>query len=160
MLMIPRINDVPDIKGHHIAIFLVAYIMAFVLSAWAGYYYYNDYAMAKAPRPVITNPNFHSDLSYMDIPRISVTLPNSGAHPGIVRMDISLEVDKKYVTRLEGLRPRLTDRLISFTENLDYDQLKDPDAAAMLKPQLLEKIRESTGDMPIRDVIFRQLLVL
>ena len=141
-------------------IFLTAYIVAFVVSGWAGYYFYSDYTLRATHQKVQQAQRFQTDLAYVDLPRISILRPSSNSHTGTVRMDITLEVDNRYAAELEGFRPRIADELTRYAQTLNYDDLADAKSTTWLKPDLLQEIKKAGSPAPIRDIIFRQFLVL
>jgi flagellar basal body-associated protein FliL len=148
-------------KSNKIAIFLIAYVVFLGALAFAGYYFYADYKMQTTKRQVLQNDQFQTDMTYIDLPRISVTLSSDRAdRSGFVRMDITLEVENKYATKVEGLRARITDSLINYTQTLNYDDLTGPRATSWLKPDLLKEINTRSSPAPIKDIIFRQFVVL
>ncbi len=142
-------------------VFLIAYVLALCTMAWAGYYYYADYKMQLSEKQPSKSDRFQTDLSYVDLPRISVTLTSDSTNRrGTVRMDITLEVENKYAARVEGYKPRIADRLVHYTQTLDYDDLSRPRSTIWLKPDLLKEINIASAPAPVRDIIFREFLVL
>lgn len=147
-------------RQYHIALFLLAYVSAFAISAWAGYYFYADYALHKVHHKEAETQRFQSDMAYVDLPRISVTLSSANGHAGTVRMDVTLEVENKYVAQVQGFRPRIADRLIRYAQTLNYDDLAAAKSIVWLKPDMLQEIQDSGTPAPIRDIIFREFIVL
>lgn len=147
-------------RNYQVAAFLFFYFAAVGISAWAGYYFYGDYALQKAHKQMKESGRYQSDLSYVDLPRISVTLSSDGQQSGTVRMDITLEVENKYAQQVEGLRPRITDRLIHYSKTLSYDELSQPNSIIWLKPDMLQEVRQATSPATVKDIIFREFIVL
>ena len=151
-------------RNYKIVIFVVAYLAAFAISAWAGYYFYVDYAVEaghkKAAAADADIAHFQTDMAYVDLPRINLTLPSGGSATGNVRMEISLEVDNKYAPVVQGYRPRITDQLLHYAQNLKYDDLAAAKSTVWLKRDLLAEVKKVSGSPPIRDIVFRQLIVL
>lgn len=139
----------------------MAYVVALATLGWAGYYFYADYKLQTTMMVALPKTGrFQTDLSYIDLPRISISLTGFGGHRGNVQMDITLEVENKYAPRVEGYRSRITDRLIHYTETLDYDDLMHPSSTKLLRPDMLVVINKAADPFPVRDVIFRRFLVL
>lgn len=142
--------------------FLIAYFAFLGAFSFAGYYLYADYSMrVTRQHSAKTTESQASDLTYIDLPRISITLASIRTdHSGNVRMDITLEVEARYAAHIEGERPRITDRLVSYTQTLDYDELSRPKATLWLRPDLLKEVNTASAPYPIKDIIFRQFVVL
>jgi hypothetical protein len=147
-------------KLHKITLFLSAYILALGIFAWTGYYFYADYTMhSRLQNPTMSN-HFQTDIAYVDLPRITLTLPASAMGEGNIRMDITLEVENKYAAQVEGFRPRIADKLIHYTRSLNYKDLARPNSTLWLKPDMLSIVNNVSDSVPIRNIIFRQFLVL
>lgn len=149
-------------RNYHVILFLLCYIGAFAVSAWAGYYFYADYTMRtthKHQAAADEAQRFQSDIVYVDLPRIAVQLP-SGTHTGNIRMEITLEVDDKYAAKIQGDRPRIADQLVNYAQTLNYDDLTRPKSTLWLKPDLLQEIKKVTAPTPIHDIMLRQLIIL
>ena len=146
-------------RNQQVAIFLIAYFSAVGIIAWAGYYFYADYTLHAEHVRLKQNERHQSDLTYVDLPRISVSLSSEGGS-GTVRMDITLEVEGKYATQVEGFRPRIMDRLIHYTKTLSYDDLARPKSIIWLKPDMLQEVRSASSPAPVKDIIFREFIVL
>lgn len=157
-----RKNKAPisENRNFQIAMFFTIYILAVAASAFAGYYYYADYTLQKVQKHTRESGHFQTELSYVDLPRISVTLSTDNGQSGIVRMDITLEVENKYVSEVEGFKPRITDRLIHYTQSLSYDDLSRPHSTVWLKPDMLQEVRQASEPAIVKDLIFREFLVL
>jgi flagellar FliL protein len=75
-------------------------------------------------------------------------------------MDITLEVEDQYAERIEGYRSRIADRLVQYAQTLDYDDLTRPKATVRLKPDLLSEINSASAPVKVKDLIFREFLLL
>ena len=148
-------------KINKTVLFLTAYVAVIIVFTFAGYYFYADYEMSiRKHQSVQIKPPPNVDIVYIDLPRISVTLSSSGANlSGSVRMDLMLEVDGQYASKIQGYRARITDGLIRYTQTLDYAELARPKATARLKPDLLREVNEVSAPVPIRDLVFREFVV-
>lgn len=144
-------------------VFLITYIMSLGLFCFAGYYFYADYTlqMEVQKQHAAQNDRFQTDLAYVDLPRISVTLSSVGNdHSGNIRMDITLEVESKYAARIEGYRSRIADRLVRYAQTLDYEDITRPKATLWLKPEIIHEVNSVSAPAKVKDIIFRQFLVL
>jgi len=141
-------------------LFFAAYTFALLALAVVGYYALVD-TPAKRIQAARENPHFHSDIAYVDLPRITLTLtaPQSG-RSGIVRMDIALEVEQKYVPVIEGASPKITDRLVAYSAHINYDDVTRPNATTRLRLDLLHQVNNASDPYPVKDVVFRQFVVM
>ena len=145
-------------------LFLVTYIITLSIFVFGGYYFYADYTLNTQMQKskLQQNGRFQSDLSYVDLPRISLTLTSNldhHAHSGNIRMDITLEVENKYAARVAGNKSRITDRIIHYTQTLDYNELARPRSTVWLRPDLLQVVNGATDPTPVKDLIFREMVV-
>jgi flagellar basal body-associated protein FliL len=83
-----------------------------------------------------------------------------GGSVGQVRMDIALEVDKKYALELQGLMPRISARIANYTRGIDMREVSPPDATRRLRQNLLQEASSGGFPVPIIDVIFKQFVVM
>ncbi|MBV8059984.1 MAG: flagellar basal body-associated FliL family protein [Alphaproteobacteria bacterium] len=141
--------------------FVIAYLVGLFGLAVLGYYF-ADYALEKVQaKKTVINDKFQTDLSYVELPRMNVTLTSAHADfSGRVRMDISLVVEKKYADRLEGFKPRINDRLMSFASHMDLDTISRPQASALLRHYILKEVNAASFPVPVIDVVFRQFAVM
>lgn len=145
-------------KTHH---YVVAYLIALITLAFVGYYF-AGYELDKVQiQKSIKNDKFQTDLSYVELPRMNVTLSSSRSDfSGRVRMDISLVVEKQYADRLEGFKSRINDRLLSYTSRLDLDMVSKPQSAVWLRRNLLKEVNAASFPVPVIDIVFRQFAVI
>lgn len=137
--------------------FILAYLLGLGGLAWVGYNY-ADYTLRTDVQSK-TNDAIYSDVQYIDLPRMNLSVAGTGGS-GNLRMDISLEVEKKYASRIEGYRPHISDRIINYVRSMDGADISKPAAAAKMREQLLEEAKGGSFPYPIVDVIFRQYVVM
>ena len=143
-------------------LFFVGYSIALIVMAIVGYDLasevwgsHNYYQL----RSGITPKYFATDLALYDLPSISVSLPNSQGQPTHVRIDISLEVARKDLIRIEGLQPRLTSHITSFMQKKNIDTIRSHDSLIGLHYELLNEVAASQP-VPVHEVVFRQFMLL
>ncbi len=147
-------------KNARLILFTVAYIAGLLGLAVAGYIY-ADYKIETVRHVNDTNKKFETDVAYLDLPQFAMTIhsgDNGASHN--VRINICLEVEKRYASQLEDYSPRINDRIVNYIQNLDDRELTAPRASAHLRPRLLEIARAASNGTPIINVIFRQFLVV
>jgi flagellar basal body-associated protein FliL len=134
----------------------------FALSALAFFgYYVEDYSLRADHHKIEQLPLFSSDLTYFDLPRMSLTLTSSSKNgPTRVRCDISLEVAEKDRQRLLDYQPRISDRLVDYMRRLDGEEILRPNVTGWLRRDLLDQVNTVSDPIAVRDIIFRQFVIL
>jgi flagellar basal body-associated protein FliL len=141
-------------------LFVAAYVTGLLTLACIGYFY-ADYRIQAARHQRMEDQRFRSDVTYIDLPRVNLTLGSStGRGTGRVRMDISLAVEKKYAGRIEDVEPRIADRIVSYLRTVDFDELSRPKATVWLHKRLLQEAVSASDPLPIMDVVLQQFVIL
>lgn len=140
--------------------FIVGYVLAFVILAFVGYKLSDNEQVTTAYHKMVTREYFETDLAIYDLPRINVNLTGIDGKTARVRIDISLEVAKADMARLDGFRPRITDKVISYMRSQNIDEITPPEAMRDLHESLLKVVDGASRPIPVHDVIFRQFLVM
>lgn len=147
-------------KNVKTTLFVMAYVVALASLGTVGYIY-ADYKIKTDKHQTELNEKFHTDVTYVDLPPMNLTFSSSSAHTaGRVRINISLEVDKKYASKVEGYAPRITDRIVSYTQQLDFDEINRPSATKWLREHFLQIANTVSSSAPVIDVVFRQFLIM
>jgi len=134
-----------------------SYIGVFGMLAALGYYAMDKTGMVM--HAVRVKQDFATDLTYQDLPRMTVTLhgDSSGMH---VRLDLSLEVAKKDVRVIDGYQPRMLDRLNGFFGSVDPERLRQTRFMPWLHQEMLKQVNSVGSPAPVRDVVVRQMLIM
>jgi flagellar basal body-associated protein FliL len=140
--------------------FVAAYITGLLVLACVGYFY-ADYQIQIDHRHKAEEQRFRSDVAYVSLPRMNLTLGSSDGHKiGRVRLDVSLAVEKKYLEKIQGAEPRIADRLVGYLQNVDFDELSQPKSTIWLHRRLLQEAAAASAPLPIMDIIFQQFVIL
>lgn len=147
-------------KNTKTALFILCYTLGLALLAAIGYFS-ADYRLKADTHRFEVSDHFRSDVAYVDLPAMNLTMYTSSPNAaGRVRINLSLEVDKKYASKLEDYAPRITDRLIDYTRQLDFDEIKRPSATSWLRQRYLEISNDASTPVPIIDIIFKKFIVI
>jgi flagellar basal body-associated protein FliL len=148
------------VSGKKMTLFITAYITGLVLLAGVGYYF-AGFTIQDEHHKMVAEQRFRSDVSYVDLPRMNLTLSSLGGHQmGRVRIDISLAVEKKFIGRVVDVEPRISDRIVTYIRKLDFDDLSQPKATVWLRQRLLEEATAASSPLPIVDVVFQQFVIM
>ena len=131
-------------------------VAIFVALAVCGYYMADRIGLIKHPVPVAHG--FISDMAYLDLPRMTVSLGGAGSVH--VRVDIALEVARKDIPTLEGFQPRITDKLNAFFSKVQLDEIEEPASMPFLRQEMLRQINSVTAPIPVHDLMLRQLVIM
>jgi len=145
-------------KKLHANRFVIAYTIALLSLAAVGYYF-EIYRPHAAVHKAATQQYFSTDLTYYDLPRISMNMKSS-SKTGHVNIDISLEVAKKDAWRLEDFKSRITDRIVTYMYKQELDQMRPPKDIAWLHRDLLRVINTANQPVVVHDVLFRQFVIM
>jgi flagellar basal body-associated protein FliL len=142
--------------------FVIGYIVVLALLAAMGYGV-GDYTARMKEREaaaLTSQQHFISDIGYIDLPRMNMTISSSTGKTGKVRIDMTLEVEQKDMARFEDFEPIITDHLAKYVRQLDMEDLKRPSGVPNLRKELLKEINVISHPLPVFDIIFKQFVIL
>ena len=140
--------------------FVAAYVVALIALAGIGYFF-TDFTIRAERHEATREQRFRSDITYVNLPRMNVTLPSVDSHQNNhLRLDIALEVEKQYAGRVEDMGPRITDRIASYISKQDLDKLSEPRATLWLREKLLDEVISASAPLPVIDLIFERFVIL
>jgi flagellar basal body-associated protein FliL len=142
------------------ATFAIAYVCSFVALAAVGYAV-GDYSFrAKTHKVAVASTVVEGDTAFYDLPHVNLTVSSSGGDSNLVRIDMSLEVQKSDLARLDGYAPRIADHLVSYLRTHDLDTLREVGQEHQLKDKLLEETNKAAYPVQVMDIVFRRFIVL
>lgn len=148
-------------KARKINPLVIGYVTALALLACMGYIA-GDYTARinqKSASPS-TNQHFASDVGFVELPRMNMSISSSAGDAGRVRIDMSLEVEKKNLARFEDYQPIITEHLNNYVRNLDIEEIRSPNAVPKLRKELLKEVNTMSFPVPVLDIIFRQFVIM
>lgn len=92
------------------------------------------------------------DIEYVDLTPIMITLSGGDAIHQL-RFHAQLEVEGKYFSDVEKIRPRILDVLNGYLRALELSDLRDPLALTRLRGQMLRRIGIVAGKGRVRDLL-------
>ncbi len=98
------------------------------------------------------------DIAFVAIDPIVIALGES-ANNAQLRMSSQLEVEKKYLTEVELLKPRVLDVLNSYLRAVEIRQLQDPGALIKLRAQMFRRVQIATGEGRVRNFLITEFVV-
>ncbi len=140
--------------------FLVAYVMALIVLAGLGYML-SDYTIrSQEQHAALANKKFVTDVGFVALPQMDMSMASTNGQRGQLRMNISLEIEQKNMARMEDFQSRVTDRLVSYVRKMDIDAIRKPNALPMLRKELLKEVNSSSYPVPVLDIVFRQFIIM
>jgi flagellar basal body-associated protein FliL len=146
-------------KQWRVSRFIIIYTAILVTLAVTGYYVEVYQPRAAIQHRLHENQFFASDLTFYDLPRISMKMGN-GIKAGNLRLDISLEVTKKDMYRINDFQSRITDRIINYLYKQNLDEMRPPKDIAWLHRDLLKLINDTNQPVPVHDIVFREMVIM
>jgi len=139
---------------HSLSFFIAIYAAVFCLLGLLGYYTAGE---AGWLRQAVVAPGTVNTLAYYDLPRMTIAMGGNGRY---VRLDITLEVAKEDIYAIDGMRPRILDRLNVFFGALKSDQIESASAPSWLRNETLGEVKKAVAPVQVRDVMFRQFMII
>jgi flagellar basal body-associated protein FliL len=139
--------------------FAAAYVFSFTALAAVGYCV-GDYSVRTQVHKLEAGKVETADTAYYDLPHMNLTVTSVTGDKSHLRIDMSLEVSKADLARLDSYRPRITDRLTEYLRGQNIEDLRRASAEHIFKAQLLEETQKASYPVPIMDIVFRRFIVL
>jgi len=143
------------IKRNATALYALLVLTLVVVGIW-GYYLF-AYDRDLSGYAAVTHPRSSVDRVYVNLPRIEVNL--SGERHRL-QLDMTLEITQKNKRAIQGLLPRISERVAAFMMNQKAEDIAPPNAEYALRQVLLDQVNEVTGSTPVSAVVFRRIMVL
>ncbi len=97
---------------------------------------------------------------FYDMPDMLINLSSTGRQPRFLKISISLELESaEQVPQVEANLPRVTDHFQTYLRELRFDDLQGSAGIYRLRQELLARVEASVAPVPVRDVLFRDILV-
>jgi len=97
---------------------------------------------------------------FLDVPDITVNLASTGKQAHFLKMSISVEVSSELEkTELQKQLPHVVDQFQVYLRELRMEDLSGSAGIYRLREELLERVKAVSGGVPVKDVLFREILV-
>ena len=101
-----------------------------------------------------------NSLVYYDLPDILVNLNTPDRRPSFLSISVSLELmSEEDVASVEHVMPRIIDNFQIYLRELQNDDLRGSAGLYRLREELLRRVNGAVGEVHVRDVLFREMLV-
>jgi len=123
---------------------------AFMMGLFGGKAGETAEAKPAAPKPII----------FVDLPEMLVNLNSSGRQQNYLKLKVALEVDDPAVPpKLNDVMPRVLDSFTVFLRELRVDDLSGSAGLYRVKEELLVRVAQAVQPLPVKDVLFKEMLV-
>jgi len=140
--------------------FAVIYVFSFTTLAVIGYMV-GDYSVRQKMHKIeMPSSVIAADTAFYDLPLMNLTVTSEAGNQDRIRIDMSLEVQKSDLPRLESYQPRIIDHLINYLRRQDIEALRQASNEHVFKSQLLEETNKGSYPVPVMDIVFRRFIVL
>ncbi|MGE5537917.1 MAG: flagellar basal body-associated FliL family protein [Gemmatimonas sp.] len=97
---------------------------------------------------------------FFDMPELLVNLNSSGRRVTFLKLSISLELtDPQDIPKIQLMLPRLVDNFQVYLRELRLEDLRGSAGVYRLREDLLARVNEAAKPVPVKDVLFREMLV-
>lgn len=97
---------------------------------------------------------------FYELPDIIVNLNTANRRQNFLKISVSLELaDQESVAQLEQVLPRIIDNFQVYLRELRLEDLRGSAGLYRLREEMLRRVNAAAAPVPIRDVLFREMLV-
>ncbi len=121
---------------------------------------HGEHAEEAEPHPVDEGPVDPASIVFYDLPDILVNLNTDDRRQSFLSISVSLELaSQDDVPHVEHVMPRIIDNFQIYLRELQIDDLRGSAGLYRLREELLRRVNGAVGDVHVRDVLFREMLV-
>ncbi|MGP1396870.1 MAG: flagellar basal body-associated FliL family protein [Inquilinaceae bacterium] len=115
-----------------------------------------DPAVVEAePEAPVAGPGY-----FYELPDIIVNLNTANRRQNFLKISVSLELaDQESVAQLEQVLPRIIDNFQVYLRELRLEDLRGSAGLYRLREEMLRRVNAAAHPVPVRDVLFREMLV-
>jgi flagellar FliL protein len=97
---------------------------------------------------------------FLDLPDILVNLNADGRQSRFLKVSVSIEVGSpEDLKAVETVMPRVIDQFQVYLRELRLDDLRGSAGVYRLRQEMLARVTAAAAPTPVRDVLFREILV-
>lgn len=138
-------------------LFYIVCLVFFVILSAAGLFWVKQERAARSRLSVMTTrPALN--LALVSLPRVTISIGNGGR--GQMNLDMSLEVEKKDVSVVEGYVPQVLDRLNGFFPRVDFYEVEHSRSMILLRNDMLWQINSIGMPVQVRDLIIQKMVIM
>jgi len=149
------------IAGKKLVLFVVLPLLLVLIGGGAAAYFLlaggGDEAAAKAAEEEAAKEPV---MVFYDLPEMLVNLDTGGKRASYLKIRVALELEaQEDVAKLETVLPRVVDNFQVYLRELRHEDLRGSAGLMRLKEELLIRVNIASGTIPIKDVLFKEMLV-
>jgi len=98
--------------------------------------------------------------TFFDVPDIIVNIQSADSTPAYLKLAVSLELDSAEArAAIEPVMPRVVDQFQTYLRELGVDDIRSSMGVMRLKEELLRRVNLAAAPTPVRDVLFKEMIV-
>lgn len=118
------------------------------------------HAEAAAAEPVTALHLPAEHATFVDIPDLIVNIQSADGTPAYLKLVVALEIDQPEAgTLVEPVLPRVVDQFQTYLRELRVDDIRGSAGVMRLKEELLRRVNLALAPLPVRDVLFKEMIV-
>jgi flagellar basal body-associated protein FliL len=138
--------------------FYIGSVVLFLALAGVGAYFADRAGLLSASSPASTARASKADRANVSLPRMTVSF---GSGPGKrMQINVSLEVERKDVSVVEGYLPQIVDRLNVFFPKVKMEEVGKPRAMFLLHKDMLWQINNIGMPFVVHDLMIQNLVIM
>jgi len=101
-----------------------------------------------------------AQAAFFDIPDIIVNIQTPDSTPAYLKLSVSLELEKaEEKAAIEPVLPRIVDQFQTYLRELRVEDIRGSAGVMRLKEELLRRVNLAVAPTPVRDVLFKEMIV-
>ncbi len=97
---------------------------------------------------------------FFAIPDMIVNLSSNAKQPRFLKISLTVELEKaEDQARFETILPRVIDQFQTYLRELRIEDLRGSSGMYRMKIELLSRVRAAAPNLPVRDILFQEILV-
>jgi flagellar FliL protein len=144
------------LSGKKLVLFIILPLVLLLGGGAAAYYFlFASHGEEAAEEAAPQTPSV-----FLDLPDILVNLNADGRQARFLKVSVSIEVGSpEDLKAVETVMPRVVDQFQVYLRELRLDDLRGSAGVYRLRQEMLARVTAAAEPTPIRDVLFREILV-
>ena len=148
------------LAGKKLVLFVVLPLLLLLVGGGVGAYFFLFAGDEAAETAAAEQAEPEKSAVFYDLPEMLVNLDTGGKRSSYLKLRVALELEKpEDVAKLETVLPRVIDNFQVYLRELRHEDLKGSSGLMRLKEELLIRVNVASGTVPIKDVLFKEMLV-
>lgn len=144
------------LSGKKLVLFIILPLVLLIGGGAAAYFFF----FAKGGEEAAEEAPPQTPSVFLDLPDILVNLNADGRQSRFLKVSVSIEVGSpEDLKAVETVMPRVVDQFQVYLRELRLDDLRGSAGVYRLRQEMLARVTAAAAPTPVRDVLFREILV-